>query len=230
MKFIEFQENIIADGILLSFILNHIPFERENASRGQKIKLDKDEILYVKSGAIVEKKNNNKRTITRFYLENGFLHLPRKSESSGWLEVLATTSFYKFNTEILFSFLEDEGLLPHFIYQFWELSERDREKQVIMSTASIEERIIYILKFIFKGKYNEEMTTVDTDFYELPNWLNIKNLASIISASTSAASGKIKDLSQYGFLYAEKKPWSVQPKGLLAYEQQAIETTFGIEC
>ncbi|HAB0010308.1 TPA_asm: Crp/Fnr family transcriptional regulator [Listeria monocytogenes] len=199
MTFLELHDFLKKDLLIYTWITNNIHLTFQKIEKGETLTTDRDHLIIMKSGAMVQESEGTKNIITRCFFGEQILFT---AEGELSVKALETTEYSVIQSEDLFSKLEEENLLPNFFLQLTQDLEIELKKDYFLTSAFPNERINMVLDLIIK-QYQISMN----DNTEFPRWLKVNLLAKLSRCSISTTSAIINELNENGRINIKSSPW-----------------------
>lgn len=198
MKYIEFYDYVKRDAIIYTYLLSNFSHVFKKINAWESITVDRDHILLMKKGTLIEESAGKKKGIARCFFQKSFIFPTRNSLE---LKALETTEICLIPAETVFGKLEKEQILSVFFLQIAEKNEQDLKRQELLGTEASRNKIISTLNFLLENGLTNKKMPVFSD------WLHINILAKLANCSVPTTSSVVNELHNKGILDIKSSPW-----------------------
>ncbi|EAK8383925.1 Crp/Fnr family transcriptional regulator, partial [Listeria monocytogenes] len=132
--------------------------------------MDREHVLLVKSGTLIEESDGKKKGIVRCFFEKNLIFPTRNPVV---LKALETSEICLISAEGVFGKLEEDQILSNFFLQIAEKNEQDLKRQALLGTENSKNKVVSTLNFLLEN--NLSNTTLPV----FPEWLQINILAKL---------------------------------------------------
>lgn len=213
MNFLEFQNFVETDDLLVSHIRRHFSSPIQKARKGGRIYCNQGKVLLIRKGTLALRYNNRHRdVICQLYSKDAFVYSTILDDEQFYLEALENTEYMEFSLDEFSLQLDQDQLFSHFLAAILSNEEQAMKNRLVLETEKLENRIFYVIEMIFENLYRLKMQEAEGATYALPAWLKIKTLASFANASVVAVSRNLQGFSKKGLIETKTTIWKVNIK------------------
>ncbi|CAM2362721.1 Crp/Fnr family transcriptional regulator [Listeria seeligeri] len=205
MKYIEFYDYVKRDAILYTYLLSNFSHVFKKINAWESIEVDRDHILVMKNGTLIEESTGKKKGIARCFFQQSFVFPTRHTLE---LKALETTEFCLIPADAVFGKLEQEQILSVFFLQIAEKNEQDLKRQELLITEASKNKIIATLNFLLENNLSNKTLPVFSD------WLHINILAKLANCSVPTTSSIVNELHDKGILDIKSSPWKLTSRDM----------------